>query len=288
MKYHMLFNPKSNNGHGSEEVEKAVEKLTSGKSPAPEIIKQDITAIDIRQYIPDKTAADDVIFICGGDGTLNRFVNDTDGLEINRRIDYYATGTGNDFFRDLGIEKGNIAEDIGKYITNLPKVTVKGKTYRFFNNVGFGIDGYCSEVGDKERAAGKTKINYAGIAIKGLLFHFKPANAVVTIDGKKTEYKKVWLAPTMKGRFYGGGMMPVPTQDRNAADGSLSVLVWHGSGKLKTLMIFPNIFKGEHLKATKYCESFSGKKIHVSFDRPCALQIDGETLLDVTEYSVEA
>jgi len=287
MKYHILYNPKSNNGRGTEEAGQAIEKLSAEKSAGCEIVKQDITATDIKQYISDNTSAEDVLLICGGDGTLSRFINDTDGTDINRRIDFYATGTGNDFFRDLGIEKGNIAKDIGKYITNLPKVTVKGKTYRFFNGVGYGIDGYCCEVGDRFRAAGKTKINYAGIAIKGLLFHFKPANAVVTIDGKKAEYKKVWLAPTMKGRFYGGGMMPVPNQDRTAADGTLSVLVWHGSGKLKTLSIFPGIFKGEHLKHTKYCESFTGKKVHVKFDRPCALQVDGETILDVSEYSVE-
>ena len=29
-----------------------------------------------------------------------------------------------------------------------------------------------------------------------------------------------------------------------------------------------------------------GKEISVRFDRPCALQIDGETVLGVTEYSV--
>lgn len=31
-----------------------------------------------------------------------------------------------------------------------------------------------------------------------------------------------------------------------------------------------------------------GKNISVKFDRPCALQIDGETISDVEEYSVEA
>ncbi len=283
MRYHILYNPLSNNGHGEEEIGRATAKLGDA-----ETVKVDITKTDIKQYIANDTAPDDVILLIGGDGTLNRFVNDIDGLETDRRIDFYTAGTGNDLFRDLGLEKGEIAENINKYITNLPKVTVKGKTYRFFNGVGFGIDGYCCEVGDRQRAAGNEKINYAGIAIKGLLFHFKPANATVTIDGKTTEYKKVWLAPTMKGRFYGGGIMPTPAQDRNDPDGTLSMCVWHGSGKLKTLMIFPSIFKGEHLKHPECCLNFTGKKTTVKFDRPCALQVDGETILDVTEYTVEA
>ena len=64
------------------------------------------------------------------------------------------------------------------------------------------------------KAAGKTDINYAGIAIKGLLFKYKPRNAVVTVDGVTKTYKKVWLSPTMQGRYYGGGMIPTPNQGR--------------------------------------------------------------------------
>ena len=283
MKYLILYNPSSDNGRGADEAA-AAERLLKGS----EVVKQDITAIDQQEYILKNTAPGDTVVICGGDGTLNRFVNSVDVADLERPVAFFATGTGNDLFRDLGLEKGKLAENINRYITNLPKVTVKGKTYKFFNGVGFGIDGYCCEVGDRMRAAGNTAINYAGIAIKGLLFHFKPVCATVTIDGKTDEYKKVWLAPTMKGRFYGGGIMPVPSQDRNDKDGRLSVFVWHGSGKFKTLSIFPGIFKGEHLKHGECCKSFTGKNIRVKFDRPCALQIDGETITDVTEYTVEA
>ena len=35
---------------------------------------------------------------------------------------------------------------------------------------------------------------------------------------------------------------------------------------------------------TDVFESFAGKDVHVQFDRPVALQIDGETVLGVTEY----
>ena len=125
------------------------------------------------------------------------------------------------------------------------------------------------------------------IAIKGLLFKFKAKNAKVTVDGKEYEFKKVWIAPTMNGRFYGGGMMPTPKQDRLAQNG-VSFMCFHGSSKLKTLMIFPSLFKGEHVKHTKYISILEGRNITVTFDKPCALQIDGETVLDVTSYSVNA
>ena len=78
--------------------------------------------------------------------------------------------------------------------------------------------------------------------------------------------------------------MPTPNQQRNNEEGMLSAMVFHRSGKLKTLMIFPSLFKGEHLKHTKYVEVLQGKDITVEFDRPCSLQVDGETILNVTSY----
>ena len=131
-------------------------------------------------------------------------------------------------------------------------------------------------------------INYAGIAIKGLLFHYKPTHAKVTVDGVTSEFDRVWLAPSMNGRLYGGGMNIAPEQDRLAKPKTLSLVVLHGSGKLKTLVVFPSIFKGEHVKHTEMVSIMTGKEITLEFDRPVALQIDGETVLDVTRYTVRA
>jgi diacylglycerol kinase family enzyme len=49
-------------------------------------------------------------------------------------------------------------------------------------------------------------------------------------------------------------------------------------------MIFPSLFKGEHLKHTKYTEVLCGHDITVEFDSPTPLQIDGETILGVSAY----
>jgi len=225
----------------------------------------------------------DYVVITGGDGTLNRFANDTEGLKITREILYFPNGTGNDFARDLGFDSRCRPFAVNEYLKNLPRVTVNGKTYRFINGVGYGIDGYCCEVGDKLKKDPKAKVNYTAIAIKGLLLHYKPTNATVTVDGRTRTYRKVWLAPTMHGRFYGGGMMPTPAQQRGS--GMLSTMVMHSSGKLKTLAVFPSIFKGEHIKHTSCVEVLTGHSITVKFDRPVALQIDGETLLNVSSYT---
>lgn len=231
---------------------------------------------------------EDALVICGGDGTLNRFCNDTAGIPLSNPLYYYPTGSGNDFWRDIGKKVGDPPCRIEPCLTSLPAVEVNGKRSVFLNGVGYGIDGYCCEQGDRQRAAGKLPVNYTSIAIRGLLWHYKPTNAVVTVDGVSHPFFGVWLAPCMKGRYYGGGMMPTPNQDRKNPEGTVSVMVMHGAGKLKTLAVFPSIFKGAHIRHTDMVSVLTGKEIHVAFDRPAPLQIDGETVSNVSEYRVSA
>ena len=286
MAYYVLYNPLAGACKGDGWTNKISDAIAAGFDGSHAEMA-DITKVDYSLFFADKTEEDSVI-ICGGDGTLNRFANDTEGMEIKCDILYYAMGTGNDFLKDLNVEGDHAPFSVKKYLEKLPIVTVNGKKYRFLNNVGFGIDGYCCEVGDKMRLASDKPVNYTSIAIKGLLFHYKPTNAVITVDGVEYKYKKVWLAPTMKGRYYGGGMMAAPAQDRMAEDCTLSVMLFYGKGRLSTLMAFPSIFKGEHINKKGMVAIHTGKNISVRFDSPAPVQIDGETVLGVTEYTVTA
>ena len=82
----------------------------------------------------------------------------------------------------------------------------------------------------------------------------------------------------------GGGMIPTPQQDRLAQPKQLSVMVYHSPRKLQALMVFPSIFKGEHVKKEKVVEVLTGREITVEFDAPKPLQIDGETIPEVCAY----
>ena len=279
MKYTVLFNPNAGNGTGAAEAEKLRDILKGD-----ELTFTDITSLNGYAEFLAGLSDDERLVLAGGDGTLNRFINDTDGLDVGRDVYYFAAGSGNDFAHDLGKAKDDAPFVITEYLKDLPTVTVNGKAYKFLNGVGYGIDGYCCEVGDKQRETSDKPVNYTAIAIKGLLFHFKPCNAKITVDGVEHTYNKVWLAPTMNGRFYGGGMMPTPDQDRLGKEKTVSCMVFYGSGKLKSLAVFPSIFKGEHVKHKEMIEILTGHDIKVEFDRPTALQIDGETILGVTEY----
>jgi len=279
LKY-VMYNPSAGQAEGG----KLLAMLKAQFDPQDHVFKA-IQSVDDWGGFFRALDPSDAVIICGGDGTLNRFVNAVLDLDVPNRLLYYPCGSGNDFLRDIADGKElPLPIDIAPYIKNLPYVTVNGETHRFLNGVGYGIDGYCCEVGDHLRSKSDKPVDYTGIAIKGVLFHYKPTSATVTVDGKRYHYDRVWIAPTMNGRYYGGGMMTAPSQDRLGKDRGLSLVVVHNASPLKLLCIFPSIFKGGHLKFKKNVVVHRGYDISVAFDRPTTLQIDGETVLNVSEY----
>ena len=276
----MIYNPLSGDGKSEEKAKLLPLVLDT------DLAFYDMTRITNYAAFFSGMDKDDCLVIVGGDGTLNRFINDTDGMELPREILYLSSGSGNDFAREINANETPVV--ITQYLKNLPSVEVNGKRYRFINGVGFGIDGYCCQVGDELKKTPGKKVNYTAIAIKGLMFSFAPRNAKVTVDGKVYTYKNVWLAPTMFGGYYGGGMIPTPGQNRTETKDSLSTLILHTPISLHVLMMFPSIFKGELLKYKKNAVVHSGKEITVEFDHPAPIQIDGETIIGVTSYTAKA
>ena len=273
---YLFYNPSARNGKAAEDLQ-LIKKTLDGQ----DVEIYAVTDIDDYVSVIDKIQPEDIVYIVGGDGTLNRFINDSTNLRILGDIFFYSAGTGNDFKHDVDPDNSLYRIRLNDYIRSLPTVTVGGVTYKFVNGIGFGIDGYCCEEGDRQRAAGKQDINYSAIAVKGCLFKFKPYGADITVDGETRHYDKVWLAPTMFGKYYGGGMKVAPEQDRNNPQHTVTNVVIHGTGRLKTLIRFTKIFSGEHTKYTDMVDIRTGHEVRVVFDRPCALQIDGETVKNV-------
>ena len=278
-KYFVLFNPYANNGNG-EELSKGVFQHLQGEETAV------INMTEIKSYkeLFAGMQPQDKIVICGGDGTLNRFVNDCDDRIPDNDIYLFPVGTGNDFMLDLGFKGTMRPVLINKYITDLPCVFVNDKKYYFIDNVAFGIDGWVCEIADKKKSANpEAKINYTTIAISGLLGKYKPCNATVTVDGVTTSYKRVWMAPSMNGRFYGGGMMVTPMQDRLDPDRQITLMMFQNGNRFQIGVGFPSIFSGKHVNNPN-AVFLKGHEIEVEYDEPRAVQIDGETILGVTKY----
>lgn len=264
---YILYNPYAGNG-GCKEDAKGLAAVYDDS------VIINMSRINSYQTFFEGLEPDAEVIICGGDGTLNRFVNGTKDAEVNTPVFYFAAGTGNDFARDLG-HGFHDAPDyrIDSYIKELPSVTVNGKTSFFLNGAGYGVDGAC-----RERERGK----------KELPIHFKPRSARITVDGAGYTYEKVWVALTLKGRFYGGGLMPALQQDRRNTERKVTLMVLYGCGRLRAMRIFHSFLRGKHIKYKKQVSVLEGKEITVEFDRPAPLQMDGEAVLDAASYTVSA
>ena len=277
----VLYNPLSSTGKGEEKARRLINIL--GENARVDF--QSLIDIEDKRAFLDQLPADTIPVITGGDGTLSRFVNELKG-NPTRDIYYYPAGTGNDFLNDLGKTGDTEPFLLNPYITDLPKIHFNGETHTFINGVGYGIDGYVCEEGDRIRKKTGKPINYTGTAVKGLLYAYKRTFATVTVDGNTMTFPYVWMTPTMLGRYFGGGMMCAPGQDRLNPEGTVSLMVMRCKSKIRTLLLFPSIFKGNHIRKTDIVSVFKGHEMYVKFDRPTALQIDGEVFSGITEYTV--
>ena len=283
MKY-VLYNPLANNKRGLQNASTIMQLY-----PEAEYVFKDITAFDDVNAFLDEAKPEDEIIVSGGDGTLNRFINQLGERKLESDVYYYAAGSGNDFMHDVSENSGEKLIKINKYIADLPIVVINGKRSYFINGIGFGIDGYCCEEGDKFQARSTKPVNYTLIALKGFFIKFAPRKAKVTVDGETREYKNVWLAPAMNGRYFGGGMQIAPMQDRLNEQRTVASMVMYHRNRIKVLFAFPTVFKGEHIaKYPELIDTRHGHEVTVEFDRPTALQIDGETVKSVLKYTVYA
>lgn len=282
-KYIVFYNPLSQKGHGLENAEK-LEKLL----PDASLKYEDMTTVeDPSAYIRNVPADTEIVFT-GGDGTLNRVVNALYGLEFDREIYYFPAGSGNDFVNDLGIKKEDFnLIPLGPYRKDLPCVRVNGEEIRFVNGVSCGLDGYCCEMNEILKKAGKVK-SYTMIAFEGLMGKYRPCGAHVTVDGTERHYRKVWMIPTMYGSFYGGGVKMGPSQKRGNKEHTVTTVIVHDVSRIHALLLFLSVCNGRGEEHPKYIEYLVGHRVSVTYDETKALQYDGEPISGVKHYEVES
>lgn len=278
---YLLFNPLANNSKGEQDA-----RMWASDNNAKCEFKSLLEISDMKAFF-DGLGEDDDVILTGGDETLNRFANDVYGYGFKNPVFYVKCGSGNDFYRDNEKYAKDGRIDLRPFLKDLPLVTVNGIQRRFLNGIGYGIDGETCRIGDIQRATSDKPVSYSKIAIRLLLGSYKLKKATVTVDGRTSKFENVWMASTMKGRFYGGGMMVAPAQDRFNKEGTVSVVALYKKSRLITLMRFPSLNKGEHVNKKDWVTVQTGKKVTVSFDQPCALQIDGDVIENVLTYSVE-
>jgi len=237
-----------------------------------------LTGMDVRHstfttYWP--TVWDDFteVWIIGGDGTVNWFINQYPDIQLPLSV--FAGGTGNDFhwmlYGDLSLETQ--AELV---LEGEPRKIDAGvcNGRLFLNGVGIGFDGaVVKDLLGKKKLAGKA--SYLLSILKHIVgYHEKPCTLQLPDE---TITQDCFMISVANARRYGGGFHVAPKA--LLTDGVLDVNIVGRISSLKRMRYLPVIEKGEHLELpfVRYCHT---SKIKISAEAVLHAHMDGEYVSD--------
>ena len=212
------------------------------------------------------------IIAVGGDGTITEVAK---GI-IERGygvLGIIPGGTGNDLIKSLEISK-NPKEAL--------ETIIRGKTmqldiglangYKFLNIGSVGLDADVTHTSETIKKHIKGRLSYI-ISIFVALIKFKRKDVIVEIDGKREE-KSLVLFAVGNGKYYGAGLKMIP--DAKLNDGYLHACIVKDVSKFRILTIFPEVYKGTHIRHKKYTETFKCKNIKIYSKEDIYMNLDGE------------
>jgi len=210
------------------------------------------------------------VWIVGGDGTLNFFINRYPGIRLPLVI--FNGGTGNDVHAVL--YKGqSFDEQLQVALTATPRQVDAGKCNEkyFINGVGIGFEGAVAKslTGKKKSKPGKAA--FMGTILRKVFFYsskkYRAASYEYNMDGQKL------LISVMNGHRAGGGFHIAPSSAID--DGLLDVVMVDKLHPFLRLRWLPVIEKGKHLDLP-FIKHFRTKKLIVTSEEPMDTHLDGE------------
>ena len=213
------------------------------------------------------------VFIVGGDGTLNYFINQYPDIDLPLVI--FNGGTGNDFHWLLYANK-TLEEQIEVALNESPKPIDIGKCNGryFINGVGVGFEGAVAKaLTGKKKHSGKTSFL---ITVLKNIFTYRSKNYWIQSSNELTQGKKL-LVDISNGARAGGGFHIAP--QAKADDGCLDVVIVASINPLQRLRYLPVIEKGNHLKIP-IVHHYLTRQISIASDQMIQYHMDGEYFED--------
>ena len=250
----------------------------AGKGKAIRVAKQIKGKLSSLQYMfeafedfwPEDLKAYTDVWIIGGDGTLNYFINKYP--DCNLPLSVFKGGTGNDFAWKLFGNK-NLDDCFSIALDALPKKTDAGvcNGKYFMNGVGIGFDGEIVKSIYREKTFFKGHLAYYAAALRKIFFFIENKLEVNTKDIS-------WKLPTFmltvaNGSRYGGGFLVAP--DASVDDGLLDIVLVPRISIFQRLNLLPGASKGKHLRMA---QSTRSQSVMVKADRCVSAHYDGEAM----------
>ena len=213
------------------------------------------------------------VFIVGGDGTLNYFINKYQGIQLPLAI--FKGGTGNDF---LWLLYGKLSpeEQLDVVLNANPRHIDIGKINNrlFINGVGIGFEGAVAKaLTGKKKMPGKTSFL---LAILKKIFTYRSCRYTITTGGKVIKGKKL-LVDISNGRRAGGGFHIAP--EAKADDGFFDLVIAEDLTPFQRLLYLPVIEKGKHLKLS-FIRHITTQQVIIDCEKLMSCHLDGEYFED--------
>ncbi|MDW4255370.1 diacylglycerol kinase family lipid kinase [Staphylococcus saprophyticus] len=227
------------------------------------------------QQIKDKRYSDDVdiIFILGGDGTVNELVNGIMKSELDLPIGIIPGGTFNDFVKTLNLNpRHKMASQQLMNAELRPYDVMKINDEYALNFVGLGLIVQNAENVQNGNKDIFGKLSYVGSTVKTLLnpehFDYKISVDDQTVDGNTS------MLVVANGPFIGGSRIPLT--DLSPNDGYLNTFIF----KEQSSSVLNDVFKQRDSmnwnKMTEGIKHLPAKKITIETDPQMKVDIDGE------------
>ncbi|OIR14237.1 putative lipid kinase BmrU [mine drainage metagenome] len=234
-----------------------------------QLISKNIPSTIFRKQWPSTFDDFSDIWIIGGDGTINYFINHYP--ECKLPIALFKGGTGDDFAWKL---YGDISNDeqLELILNASPRFVDAGKfnSKLFINCLGVGFDGEILQSMNTIRFIGG-HFGYLLAVIKKI-FSFHEPRFVITA-AEEVWNEKILLLMINNSSRAGGGFFVAPNASIN--DGKLDMVFCKKLSVLQRLRYVPVIEKGKHLHLPFVVHRL-GEKFTIECDAETAVQVDGE------------
>ena len=211
------------------------------------------------------------VWIVGGDGTMNYFVNAY--KNINLPLAAFKGGTGNDFvwklYGDISLQE---QFELVLYAAAKPVDAISCNGQLYVNSLGVGFDGEVLQSIKTVRWLGG-HLGYLWVVIKKIFSYKEP---VFTITyGDKVINEKFLLVIVNNSSRTGGGFMVTPEASVN--DGLADMVLCKPLSILKRFRWLPVIEKGKHLKQP-FIIFRQQTQIRIESEKELSAALDGELI----------
>ena len=235
------------------------------------IIESNSPSCDTEDIVRKYKDSESIIIPVGGDGVINRTLNELVGTK--NILGFIPYGTGNDFYKSV---KRQFEEEYNK--CDIVKINNK----YFINTACFGID---ADVANNKNVV-KTKLipkkQKYNIALVYNFFKYKCRKLEVQCNEELIVDNFTTIA-VCNGSYYGSGYNIGPSS--NLQDGVLEVYVVKRLNKISMLKLILEMKKGKHEKS-KHVKYFKTNKLSIKSPIKFKCNIDGEEVYD-ENYEIE-